>query len=270
MASDHIDQQSTVAVLAAVTATSGIRIGALMLMNELRHPLATARDGATLQELSGDRFELGIGAGWSAADFEHAGVKMDDPAVRIEKLVEAVSIIRCVLGGAGLECSGPHYGVSIEPSSQVAPVPRVVLGGGGRLMLEAAARSADTVNLFARLDSDRVDRNAAAADLTASAILRKLSWVREAAGDRMNEIELSAFAPLCRVTNNAVEMAAKIASEIGADADDLMGSPAVLFGDVVRLADDIRAKRDRFGVSYFVIPDAAADKFSAVLARLEV
>ncbi len=78
--------------VAAVTTT--LRVGTLVYGIDYRHPVIYARQAATLQAMSGGRHEFGIGAGWMVDDYDWAGMQYDKPSVRIERLEEALTIIR--------------------------------------------------------------------------------------------------------------------------------------------------------------------------------
>ena len=82
------------ALMAAADATTTLRIGTMVLANDYRHPVVCAKEAATLDVLSGGRFELGIGAGWMTTDYEEAGIPLDRPGVRIARLSEAIDVIR--------------------------------------------------------------------------------------------------------------------------------------------------------------------------------
>src|SRR3954468_22203933 len=89
---DHFDDQlaPVVAMAAAACATTKLRVVCLVFDNDYRHPLVLAKEMATLDVLSGGRVELGIGAGWMGSDYEEAGLAYDPPAVRVDRLIEAV------------------------------------------------------------------------------------------------------------------------------------------------------------------------------------
>src|SRR5215217_4139397 len=72
---DHFDDQLAPipALLAAAMATTRLRVGTLVLDNDYRHPLLTAKEAATVDLLSGGRFELGMGAGWMHSDYQQSG-----------------------------------------------------------------------------------------------------------------------------------------------------------------------------------------------------
>ncbi len=79
---DHLGSQLSpiAALMAAAAATTRLRVGSYVLANDYRHPLVLAREAATLDLLSGGRFELGLGAGWSVADYRMLGLPLR-PAV---------------------------------------------------------------------------------------------------------------------------------------------------------------------------------------------
>ena len=78
---DHFDDQWGVfsALAAAAVMSPSIGLGTLVLDNDYRHPVVTAREAATLDVLSEGRFELGVGAGWKKADYDLSGIAYDAP-----------------------------------------------------------------------------------------------------------------------------------------------------------------------------------------------
>jgi probable F420-dependent oxidoreductase len=83
----------------ACAVTSHLRTGTLVLNNDLRHPVETARETASVAALSGGRFELGLGAGHMKSEYDAAGLKFDDGATRVDRLIESVEVIRPLLAG---------------------------------------------------------------------------------------------------------------------------------------------------------------------------
>src|SRR5919109_2712317 len=98
-----------VALSAAAGATRTLRVGSLVLDNDYRHPVMLAKEAATLDLLSEGRFELGIGAGWSRAEYRRAGLPFDEPAVRVGRLEEALQVLKGLLAGHPLTFEGEHY-----------------------------------------------------------------------------------------------------------------------------------------------------------------
>src|SRR6516165_10774246 len=78
------------AMAMAAEATSRLRVGALVLGNDYKHPVVLAREAATIDLLSDGRLELGIGAGWMTADYDQAGLSLDRAGVRVERLAESL------------------------------------------------------------------------------------------------------------------------------------------------------------------------------------
>ena len=105
--------------LAAAARTDRIRLGTLVLNNDLRHPVALAQDLATLDHLSGGRLEVGVGAGHSFTEYAAMGMPFDPPAVRKERLAEAVEILRALLDGVPVSFDGAHY--RLEDAVTLAP-----------------------------------------------------------------------------------------------------------------------------------------------------
>src|SRR5689334_5596624 len=83
-----------VALMAAASATTTLRIGSLVLDNDYRHPVMLAKEAATLDVLSGGRLELGLGAGWLRSEYNRAGLPFEAAGARISRLEEAIAIIR--------------------------------------------------------------------------------------------------------------------------------------------------------------------------------
>src|SRR5262245_42934219 len=93
---DHLDDQfaTTPAIVAAADATTEIRVGSVVHCNDHHHPVVMAKDAATIDWLTGGRFEFGLGAGWMTTDYETSGIPLDPAGVRIARLDEALTIIR--------------------------------------------------------------------------------------------------------------------------------------------------------------------------------
>src|SRR4028118_1676234 len=91
LSSDHpgmgqTDPLST--LMMAATATTTLRIGTHVLANDFRNPVMLAQQVATLDVVSGERFEFGLGTGWSAEDYAALGVPIASPATRVGRLEE--------------------------------------------------------------------------------------------------------------------------------------------------------------------------------------
>ena len=269
---DHFtDQMGPIAALmAAADATTSLRVGSLVFDNDYRHPVVLAKEAATLDMLSDGRFDLGLGAGWLATDYEQAGIPFDGPGKRIGRLEEALQVIKGLFTGKPFSFTGEHYQVKdIEgsPLPVQKPHPPIVLGGGGPRMLRLAAREGDIVNVNFDLREGRVSRKLVRTGL-AEATDAKLGWIREAAGDRIDSIELSVTIFLANITDDRESVATTMAAGFGTEPGDVLEMPHFLIGTVDELVDALKRRRDRYGVSFVIVPGDVAELFAPVVARL--
>ena len=260
--SDHFTRgwvmDPLIAMVAVTEATSSVRVLSLVLGNDYRHPTLVHKAIATIDALSGGRVELGLGAGWMASDYAAAGMRLDPPAVRIERLAESVAIIKGLFGDGPFTYRGRHYQVTDLdglPKPTQSPRPPLLLGGGGRRMLELAGREADIVGIHCRLPDGELTP-AAAADLGADRVAEKVDWARAAAqasGRDPDDLDWQFTVYVCRVSGFGAAAAAtesSFARLIAADPGLLKDSPAVLIGDVERCTDLLQERRERFGLNY--------------------
>ena len=68
-----------------------MRVGGFVFDNDFRHPALLAKAAATIDVLSGGRFELGIGAGWLKEEYDQTGIPFDPAGVRISRMEEAIA-----------------------------------------------------------------------------------------------------------------------------------------------------------------------------------
>ncbi len=267
---DHLGRQlSPIAALAAAaTATSRLRVGSFVFANDYRHPLVLAREAATLDLLSGGRFELGLGAGWAAEDYRRLGADYDPPAVRVERLIESVGLLKRLLAGETVDHAGRHYrlhGARLAPTPIQRPRPPLMIGGGGPRMLRLAAREADIVGLLPQFDARGrpIIRQA-----TEGATARKVALLREAAGSRFEALELNVIvSDAGLVGNGRPPLESALALAKGAAAG-LIGTPYVLYGTPGRLRELLLRRRDRLGISYYALPGRAMEAMAPLVETL--
>jgi probable F420-dependent oxidoreductase len=269
---DHFGDQlgPIAALMSAADATTKLRIGSLVFDNDYRHPVVLAKEAATLDLLSDGRFDFGIGAGWMVSDYEGAGIPYDSAGVRIDRLTEALAIIKRLFAGGGVSFTGKHYsidGVEGAPLPVQKPHPPIVLGGGGRRMLELAAREADTINVNFDLRAGRPGRRVARTGL-AEATDEKLTWIREAAAERLDTIELGVWIMLANVTDERDSVASMLAPSMGFEPSDVLAIPHLLIGTLEQIAEDFVARRERYGISHVVVPGEAAEELAPIVERL--
>jgi probable F420-dependent oxidoreductase len=269
---DHFDKQPgpISALMAAADATTRLRIGSLVFDNDYRHPVVLAKEAATLDLLSDGRLDLGLGAGWLEKDYQRSGMRYDPAGVRIERLGEAIQIIKGLFAGESFSFTGKHYtieGLEGWPRPVQQPHPPLLLGGGGQKMLSLAAREADIVHINFNLNEGRMTPTMVRTGM-APATDVKIDWIKQAAGSRFEAIELGLTIFRASVTDDRQTVAEAFAPMMGVDPRDVLERPHVLMGTVDQIVDDIVERRNRYGVSHIVFPDDAADDLAPVVERL--
>jgi probable F420-dependent oxidoreductase len=267
---DHvIGQYGAVPLLAMVAAsTERLRVGTFVLNVCLRHPAVLAQDLATLDALSGGRLEIGLGAGSNKPEFDAIGIGFEPVGVRINRLAEAVAVLKGCFAEGPFSFAGEHYTITGHdgaPKPAQRPHPPIFLGGGGKRLLTLAAREAQIIGLAPRLvsgDRPRVD----AWSLTAAATEEKISWIRAAAGDRFGELELNTYpqgGPTV-VTDDprpeARRRVDRIREQTGVELtiDEILDSPHTFVGSIKDLTHKFVDLRERFGISSFLVDDLDA------------
>src|SRR5690349_9797209 len=111
---DHFDEGlgpiAAMATAAAVTTT--MRVGALVLDCDFRHPAVLSRELATIDVLSGGRLEVGLGAGWKRLDYDRSGIPMDPPKVRVDRMIEHTRILKALFSNEPVTFHGEHYTIT--------------------------------------------------------------------------------------------------------------------------------------------------------------
>ena len=256
--------------MAAADATETLRIGSLVFDNDYRHPVVLAKEAATLDLLSDGRLDFGLGAGWMKTDYDRSGIPHDSAGTRIERMEEGLAIVKGLWTGSPFSFQGTHYtidGLEGSPLPVQKPHPPILLGGGGRKMLTLAGREADIVNVNYDLREGRVNRELVRTGL-AAATDQKLRWIREAAGDRFERLEMSVTIFLATITDERDSMAASVAAGLGLQPEDILAMPHFLIGTVDQVVEDLKVRRERYGISYVIVPGEVAESLAAVVERL--
>jgi probable F420-dependent oxidoreductase len=270
--SDHLDDGCApiVALTAAAMATDRIRLATLVLANDFRNPAVLAKELATLDVLSGGRLEWGIGAGWKITDYEKAGITLDRPGVRIERLAEAISVMKQSFGDDEFSFDGEHYRINAHdglPKPLQRPHPPLMIAGGGPKVLGLAGREADIVGINLSLASGTLDAAAGASGAPAQTDA-KVAAVRAAAGARFDDLILQTRIHMVLPTDDRATLIESMAPAFHLSAEEAAAMPHVLVGTVDEMCDDIRRWRDRWGVSYVSWSADAIDTMAPVIDRL--
>jgi probable F420-dependent oxidoreductase len=216
---------------AAATATSSIHLGSFVLVAAWHAAPLLARDAATMQKLTGDRFELGLGAGVDPTDFESLGVPFRGRVAALEAAIAALPKAR----------------------------PPLLIGGSGDRVLGLAARNADSVSI------------GTGRDLSEAAVAERIAYVKREAGERFDRMEISinliaAIGP-GPVPSAIADRARRI---FGVELDDLAksDSPFVLAGGPPEMAAQLRDRQERLGITYLTAAEELRPVLASVIERL--
>lgn len=269
---DHFGDQfgPLPAMAAAAAATTELIVGALVFDNDYRHPVVLAKDIATLDVIAEGRVEFGIGSGWMRTDYAASGIAYDDPKTRVDRFVEGVEIIQRIFAGEPFSYDGEHYSITDYtglPTPYTPGGPKLLIGGGRPRMLRFAARHADIVGINPTIASGEVDADAAR-DAAADRFDAKVALVRDAAGERLGDIELNALVMVCAVTDDPTATAEMIAPMFGVEPELVLESPSTAIGTVDGLCDEFERRRERWGLNYSIVQQDAFEQFAPVVARL--
>jgi probable F420-dependent oxidoreductase len=268
---DHFGDQLAPlpAMMAAADATTELKVGCLVFDNDYKHPVVLAKELATIDVLSGGRIEVGLGAGWMKSDYDQSGIPMDAPGVRVSRMEEGIAVIKGCFASGPFSFSGDHYQLTSYDGlpKPVQSPPPFLIGGGAKRVLSIAGREAQIVGINPSIHSGAVDA-AAAQNGVASETDQKLAWVREAAGDRYEDLEINMLQFAGIITDDRAGTAEMMAPLFGLPPDELDTYPHACIGSVEQIADDLRARRDRWDVSYFVFQGDTMEPLAPVVAAL--
>lgn len=260
-----------VALASACELSPRLRFGTLVLDNELVEPAVIAKDTATLDVLSEGRLEVGVGAGWRAANHSAIGQPWRSAGERLSRLAEALAVLMACWSSSPASFAGRHYRLDEtrnEPLPVQRPHPPLLLGGGGPAMLRLAARMADIVSFVPNMATGALGPESAA-DGRADALERKLSWVRDAAGSRFDALELHTNLTQVVATDDRAGGLAKVRRWYGVDDDEAAAAvPHAVVGTPQQMADQLLERRERFGISYYSVFEPGLEAFAPVIALL--
>lgn len=268
VAQDHFGQQLTplLSLVAGAAVTTRLRMAAIVLNNDYRHPAVTAKEAATADVLTGGRLEVGLGAGWMMADYEKTHIPFEAPANRYERLRETAQILKAFFTEeTSVTFHGKHYTVDnldASPKTTQEPHPPIMIGGRQKRMLGLAAREADIVSI-SMLDRRTPDGP------PVPTFGEKVGWVKSAAGERFGAIEIHANSGGTQVTDNQHDALEAVATRMQIPVEDVLKSPANLIGSVDAIVDQLLRWRETCHVSYFVLQARVIEAFSPVIAKLD-
>lgn len=259
------------ALAAAAAVTSTLRLGTYVLNCGIRDPLALASDAATLDQLSGGRLVLGLGAGHTPTEWSMSGSVYPSAAARVARLAEMVDVVTALLRGEVVTHHGRYLNVDeaflLAPRPVHAKIP-LLIGGNGRALLGMAGRSADVVSLTG-LGRTLADGHRHEVDWRAEAVDERVAIVRAAAEPRTDDLVFDALVQYVEITDRRDDAAANCARFVsGSTASDVLAAPYVLVGTVDQLVEEIGEHEDRWGITSYVVRSDAIDMVAQIIERL--
>jgi probable F420-dependent oxidoreductase len=257
------------ALAMAAEATTTLRVCALVLDNDYKHPAIVAKETATIDALSDGRVDLGIGAGWQIVDYTALGIPYDSAGTRIARLDEALRVIKGCFAGEAFSFSGEYYTITdytATPKPVQDRVP-VLIGGGAPKILGLAGREADIVGINPNLRVGAITADAAKS-ASSDETLKKLDWIKQGAGSRFDDIELQIRYFVHAITDDREGFAAAMAPALDAEPADVLGSGAVLVGTREEIVDTLVQRREEWGVTNVVVGSDFFEDFAPIVSQL--
>ncbi len=247
-----------VSLPAAAAVTTRLRLGTFVLAAPMRTPGMVAWETASLDRLSGGRFELGIGAGRPDAEAEAAllGVPWLSPKARVRQVSDTITQVRTLFADsfAAADQAGGRPAPAGWLRPEQRPAPKVMVAGSGRSLLGVAARQADIVALGVAGGAGETE------------LAEKIAIVREQAGDRFDDLELSVNVFAAGDSTVPPWMAGAFGLDLSQAVDNKL--IAALNGSPAEMADVLLRRRDQFGVSYITVNGMAMTAFAPVIELL--
>jgi probable F420-dependent oxidoreductase len=240
------------ALAVAAEATKVLRVGSYVFCNEHRHPVIVAREAATLDLLSEGRFELGLGAGVGPYEAQRMGIPFADAGVRVGHLEETLQLIKQLFTEETVNFNGKYYQVT-GMRGNIPPVQKphmpILVAGGGERMLKLAAREADIIAIGSKITAQGVDP-------TDATLEQKIAWIKEAAGKRFADLELSQTVYDLEITDSK--------ATVSQQGPPIPKKPVSTEQAVAQLLE----QRERYGFSYIQVYEGQMENFAPIVARL--
>ena len=257
------------AMATAAVATTELIVAPMVLACDFRHPAVLARELASIDVLSSGRLEVGLGAGYNPLDYRRSGITHDPPGVRVARLIEHTQVLRALFGDEPVNFAGEHYRITDldgTPKPFRPGGPPLIIAGGGKRLLGFAAQHADIIGVNPSLPG--APDASTAADALGAAMDRKFELIRQAAGERFDHLEFSAWTSVAAITDDMAELRDRLSARFGVTPDEALESPIVLAGSVGEVVDQLHRRRDRWGYSYIVLQSDQAHAFAPVVDQL--
>jgi probable F420-dependent oxidoreductase len=226
---DHLGAPAPFPVLTAIaSATSRVRLGTYVLNAGFYKPALLARDAGEVDQLSGGRLDLGLGAGYVREEFEAAELPYPTAGQRVDYLEHVTTYMK----------------------KHLPTVPILIAGNGNRL-LTIAAQHADIIGLTG-----------------ADSLADRVEFVRNAAGDRFADLELNLAITAVPSGDSEQPDLALTRRFVQLSDEELMALPSVLSGSPRGIADTLLGYHEKYGLTSFTFQENHVDTIAKVIAEL--
>lgn len=275
MVGDHIPGQRVepLAALAWVAAsTTRLRIGTHVLALDFRNPVLLAKAAATLDQLSGGRLELGVGAGWWDRDYAMLGIPFDPPGERISRMVEALDILETYWRGEPFDHAGRFYtltGVEPGPPPSQPGGPPIFIGGGGPRIMKIAGARAKVVGQNPRIRGGRISAEFFE-HMKRQNVAQKIEWARDGAREAGRDPAELVFHSsvnylwVCESTSEANEMIGRLAAATRLTEQEARELPTAIVGTPEMIRERIHRDHEELGFSEWSFSGGKVRGFGSV------
>ncbi len=233
-----------------------------------RNPSLLAKTMASIDKLSGGRFTAGIGAGWFKEEYDAYGFPYPSNAERIEQMGDGIKLLKAMWTQDEPTYHGKYFKIDkayCDPKPVQRPHLPILIGGGGKRVLEIAAQEADILNLNPPVTKGYVDV-AEALKFNRDKVLKRIEMIRgfvKASGRASDALELSGggFVLIAKDRATADAMASATAQSLGVENNEsVRDSLQVLIGTPDDIKKELAVRIEKFGMTYFflnfMMPDA--------------
>jgi probable F420-dependent oxidoreductase len=263
----HLECFMTLSAVAATTRR--VRLAPLVAVVPFRNPALLAKMMSTIDQVSGGRLIAGLGSGWFRDEFEAYGYGSQPEGERIERMAEAIRILKAMWTEDEPSYRGRYYAIDKAcnyPKPVQKPHPPIMIGGAGKKVMEIAAREAAIVNVVSTsLAANRKQR------FGKVQLRRRIELLREGArahGRDPDAIEISGFpfVYIARDKSEADATARKIGERNGFDdVEEARKAPGLLLGTPAEVRRELQSRIEELGMTYYMVslPNAEAVRLFA-------
>jgi probable F420-dependent oxidoreductase len=268
---DHPGTCASPAVVlgALAVATSTIQLSAYVTNAGVREPLDLASDIATIDQLSGGRAVLGIGAGHTPSEWTMYARRYPTAGQRVDRMIELIEVTTRLLAGETVTFTGAHIhtvDAKLETPRPIAEHVPVLVGGGGQRVMERAGRVADIVS-YSGLGKTLPDGHNHSVDWTAEAIRAALDAVhRGAAAAGRTAPMIDVLVQYNLVTDDRIGAFERIMPRVKLPLDVLLNAPFLLVGPIEQQVEDVYRHYEKWGIASYTVRDREAG--AALIAAL--